>query len=410
MEEVMSLEVRPITSEEVERAEFITAYSFNSPERRDLARAVERARKFYAAEWSLASFENGEMTAFIRVLPFAMRINGRGLSFGAVGPVVSSPEHRRKGHVGVLLRRALADMRERGQVLSGLHTPHPTLYRRYGWEIASLRRQYAFAPKDIALKAQPGERGRFRMLQPDDWSQADRVYRLHSAQRNGPLHRGEVWWREAVFGVSGPVPSDVALWENGQGEPQGYVVYHQPTRPDFEPPAFWVRELVALSSDAYLNLILYVLRHDLPREITWGAAVDDPFLTLVDDATKVKVTEEYDLLLRLCDVEGALKLRTPAYAGHSLALTLEVTDSSAPWNEGVWRIEVGEDGTVRVERASDEADVTLSATTLAPLYNGFLSPSAAALAGLVSARTEEALTRADALFATLYPPFCADGF
>ena len=183
----MTLEIRPITDEEVERAEFITMYSFNSPERRDMAAAVERSRRIFPNDWSLASFEDGEMTAFIRVLPFAMRINGRGLSFGAVGPVVSAPEHRRKGHVGALLRRALADMRERGQVLSGLHTPHPTLYRRYGWEIASLRRQYAFAPKEIALMAQPSERGRFRMLQPDDWAQADRVYRLHSTGRDGPL-------------------------------------------------------------------------------------------------------------------------------------------------------------------------------------------------------------------------------
>ncbi|MCH8816080.1 MAG: hypothetical protein IH957_13510, partial [Chloroflexi bacterium] len=57
----MSLEIRPITDEEVEQAEFITAYSFNSQERRNLTPAVERSRQFYPTEWSLASFENGEM-------------------------------------------------------------------------------------------------------------------------------------------------------------------------------------------------------------------------------------------------------------------------------------------------------------------------------------------------------------
>ncbi len=405
----MSLEIRPITDEEVERAEFITTYSFNSPDRRDLARAVERSRRFYPTAWSLASFEDGEMTAFIRVLPFAMRINGLGLPFGAVGPVVASPEHRRRGHVGALLRRALTDMRERGQVLSGLHTPHPTLYRRYGWEIASARRVYSFAPKEIALMAQPSERGRFRMLKPDDWAQADRVYRLHSAKRNGPIHRGEVWWREAVFAANQPTPADVALWENGLGEPQGYVVYHQRGRPDPDTPRFWVRELVALSTDAYLNLILYLLRHDLPPEITWSAPAYDPFLSLVDDATKVNVREEYDLLLRVCDVEAALKLRPLTSAEHPLELTLRVSDTSAPWNEDTWRVEVV-DGAVSVERAAGEADLTLSATTLAPIFNGFLSPSSAALAGVVKARSDDSLARADALFATLYPPFCADGF
>ncbi len=405
----MSLEIRPITDDEVEQAAFISAYSFNSPERRDLAPAVERIRRVFPTDWSLASFEDGQMTAFIRVVPLAMRINGHGLSFGAVGPVVSLPQHRRKGHVGALLRRALADMNERGQVLSGLHTPHPTLYRRYGWEIASVRHVFSFPPKEIALMAQPSERGRTRMLSPDDWAQADRVYRFKSAKRNGPIHRGEIWWREAVFAVSQPAPADVALWENSLGEPQGYVVYHQRTQPDPDIPRFWVRELVALSADAYLNLILYLLRHDLPLEITLNAAPDDPFLSLVEDTTKVKVRDEYDFMLRICDVEGALRSRLPAYPEHRVSLTLRVADSVAPWNEGVWHIESA-DAIVNVEKATGEPDLSLSATTLAPLYNGFLSPSSAALAGLVQARNEEALAAADAFFATLYPPFCADGF
>ena len=407
----MSLEIRPITDEEVEQAEFITAYSFNSQDRRDLAPAVERAGQFYSTEWSLASFEDGEMTAFIRMLPFAMRMNGRGLSFGGVGPVVSLPQHRRKGHIGALLRRALEVMRERGQVLSGLHTPHPTLYRRYGWEIASIRRTFSFPPKEIELMAQPSDRGRIRMLKPDDWSQADRVYRLHSAQRNGPIHRGEVWWRQAIFGSGleqGTLP-DVALWENGQGEPQGYVVYIQRNQPDRDMHRFWVRELTALTTDAYLNLIMYLLRHDLPPEIAWSASPDDPFFSLVADMTKVKVVDEYDLLLRICDVEAALKLRPPANAERPAELTLQVSDSSAPWNEGVWRIEAA-DGAVQVEKTTGEADISLSTTTLAPLFNGFLSPSSAALAGLITARNEEVLTTADAFFATTHPPFCADGF
>ncbi|MEX1253168.1 MAG: GNAT family N-acetyltransferase [Dehalococcoidia bacterium] len=408
----MSLEIRPITDEEIERSVFIAAYSFNNAERRDLPAAVERDRKFFPNDWSLASFEDGEMTAFLRVIPFAMRINGRGLSFGGVGPVVSSPEHRRKGHVGALLCRALADMRERGQVLSGLHTPHPSLYRRYGWEIATQQRLYKFAPKEIELAAQPSERGRFRLLSPDDWAQADRVYRQHSAKRNGPIHRREVWWRESIFSASQPTPSDIALWENGAGEPEGYVVYWQPMRAGRVPdePAFLVRELVALTSDAYLNLIAYILRHDLPSEIMWAAPADDPFRSLVGDASKLTIEAGgNDVMLRICDVEQALRQRAPASPNLDGSVTLEVTDRSASWNQGTWRVEVA-NGEMQVEKSSGEADLSLSATTLAPLYNGFLSPSGAALVGLVRARDEDALARADAFFATLYPPFCADGF
>ena len=174
-------------------------------------------------------------------------------------------------------------------------------------------------------------------------------------------------------------------------------------------PAFWVRELVALSSDAYLNLISYLLRHDLPREITWNTPSEDPFLSLVDDATKVRVQIDYDVMLRVCDVEGALRQRPPADRERALSLAVGVSDSSAPWNEGTWQIEVA-DGGVTAERTDAEPELSLSATTLAPVYNGFLSPSAAALAGLAKAKDEQSLATADALFATTHPPFCADGF
>jgi predicted acetyltransferase len=405
----MTLDIRPVEESEIEQAEFVRAYSFNDTDRFDLSRAVERSRLFYPSDWSLGAFENGELTAFLRMIPFAMRINGRALSFGGVGPVVSLPQHRRKGHVGALLRRSLEVMRERGQVIAGLHTPHPTLYQRYGWEIASVRRAYRFAPKEIALKSEPSQRGRTRMLSRDEWAAADRVYRRYGAMRNGIMHRGEVWWREAIFTTNQPTPADVALWEDAAGEPQGYVVYNQSLHPQPGWPPFLVRELYALTPDAYLNLIAFILRHDLPKEITWFVPQDDPFLSLVDDATRLKVGEEYDMMLRICDVEGALRQRAPAYPEHRVALTIGVTDTSASWNEGRWRVEVNADG-VEVERTDADADLSLSATTLAPLFNGFLSPSAAALAGRVTARDENVLTDADAFFATLYRPYNADPF
>jgi predicted acetyltransferase len=368
-------------------------------------------RRIFPNDWSLAAFEDGEMTAWLRMIPLAMRINGHGLSFAGVGPVVSLPQHRRKGHVGALLREALAVMRDRGQVLSGLHTPHPALYRRYGWEIASYRRTFMFNPKDTALRAQPSERGRVRLLQPDDWPQADRVYRQYASMRNGPIHRGDVWWREAIFGRGGEVgvPGDVALWEDGQGNGQGYVLYHQRRGPGGSDwPAFLVRELVALTRDAYLNLLLFLLRHDLAEEITYATSQDDPFLSVIEEAQRVRVRDDYDVMLRVCDIEAALQQR--AFVGKEpVELTLGVEDTAAPWNGGTYRVVAGESG-VDVERVGQEPDISMTAAVFASVFNGFLSTRTAALAGLVNARDEGAIERADRFFATLYQPFCADGF
>jgi predicted acetyltransferase len=405
----MALEIRPITDEEVEQAEYIRAYAFNQQNRQNLADELEMVRRVFPLEWSLASFEDGEMTAFIRTIPMAMRINGHGLSMGAVGPVVSLPQHRRKGHVGALLRRALSDMRDRGQVLSGLHTPHPALYRRFGWEIATERRVFTFSPKDISLQVQPSERGRTRLLQPDDWAQADRVYRQYAAKRNGPVHRGEVWWREGVFIVGGPSVGDVAIWEDGEGEPQGYVVYYQKRHWEDGYPNFWVRELVAQTTDAYLNLVEHLLRHDLAREIELAAPEDDPFLSVVTEAQRVQVKHEYDVMLRIVDVEAALRMRAPVIPGHNVSFTLGLSDKTASWNEGTYRIDVN-DGVTTVERTSADADLSTTTTVLAPLFNGYLSVQSAALGGLIDVHNEDAFGQTEAFFATLYRPFCADMF
>lgn len=249
------------------------------------------------------------------------------------------------------------------------------------------------------------------MLKPDDWPQADRVYRQHSEPRNGALHRGDVWWRDRILSREVPTPADIALWEDGTGEPRGYVIYHQPTpaqRNEFL-DSFWVRELVALTSDAYLNLIQYLARHDIVKAITWDAPTDDPFLSVIDDARHVKVAGRYDLLNRVCDVEQAMRQRPPAAGGQPLALTLEVRDDTAPWNEGRWRIEVA-GGTVAVEKTEAQPDLTLTATTLAPLFNGYLSATATAFAGRIEVHDPDALATADAVFATSHPPYCADTF
>jgi predicted acetyltransferase len=47
-------------------------------------------------------------------------------------------------------------MREQGIALSGLHTPHDDLYRRYGWERAEGNKRYDFRAKDMSLRLRGG--------------------------------------------------------------------------------------------------------------------------------------------------------------------------------------------------------------------------------------------------------------
>src|SRR6185503_18879483 len=113
----MAFEVRNLQNDdEMAAASLISSQAFGSPARFDIAPFAEKLRSLYRPEDHIGAFEDGELTAFMHVIPRSMRINGAALGFGAVSPVASSALHRRKGHAAAVLRRGLEQMRERGQV------------------------------------------------------------------------------------------------------------------------------------------------------------------------------------------------------------------------------------------------------------------------------------------------------
>jgi predicted acetyltransferase len=90
---------------------------------------------------------------------------------------------------------------------------------------------------------------------------------------------------------------------------------------------------------------------------------------------------------------------------------MRISDTAAPWNVGVWRIDAAE-GQMRVdvEMKGGEADVELSANTLAPLYTGFMRPDVAAGVGLLKVNRAEALDDIREAFAATYPPYSQDWY
>ena len=403
----MSLVIREPRDDELDEVAFIGAYSFHgdrSPE------ALEHRRSLYNVLRPLAAFENGRAVASLTLLSLPMAVNGGSQPFVGVASVACLPEHRRKGFAGRLLTRALEMMRETGQVLSGLYTPHFALYRRYGWMPAGRALRYTFRPRDVALTVEGGPRGEAMRVSHEEWAGLDTIYREFIARRNGYLHRSEQWWRQGVlreFFDRGGDELDVAAWVTDD-EWRGYVVYAMKGWPEGG-PRLRVRDFVALDSVAYVGLVRYLLHHDLVSQLQWWAPPDDPFLSLLADPNHVQVAYDQAMFLRVVDVAGAFAARPCLTEAPGRSLTLELTDEAAPWNAGCWRLEA-DDGHTVARKWEGLADLSLDVTVLAALYNGFLTPSEAARGGLVKVHRESALADADRIFAVLCPPFTADSF
>ena len=407
----MSLEIRALTLDDLEEALLLDAHAFASSRRHDVTPMVESATKRFDTESYLGVFEDGEMTSMMRTIPLQMYLNGGLLSLGAVSPVANSPLHRRKGHTGAMLRRSLEQMRDDGLLLSALYTPHPSFYRRYGWEVASEWRSIDFKPKDFALTVEPSQRGRFRFLQAEDWKQMEPVYQAYAALGNGPFNRSKSWWQSYVTEVPWRQGTDIVLWQNDSGDAEGYAIYEQPSTQGVEYPITDIRvhELIAASRDAYLNLLTYFGRHDIHNEVSIALAPHDPIFALFGDSEKLHARQGPAVLLRIIDFEATMTSRRPAHVDEEAELTLRLIDDTAPWNDGTWRIGIAK-GRTRVERTTAEPEITTHARGLASLFNGYLSPSIAASSGLIEATNERAIERAGRIFAVRYPPYFPDRF
>jgi predicted acetyltransferase len=407
----MTAEYRVLTSDDIEQSVYVESLAFyNEPS----PARVEMSRKYLPPEWTVGAFVDGKLIADTRMVPMVRRINGGQMALGAVGPVACLSAHRRQGHVGRLLRFALETMRERGQVMSGLHTPHDALYARYGWERAEGRLRYQFYPKDIHLRHR-GAAGRIEQATKDDWERLDRIYQAHTAKRNGPFTRNSIWWQLAIlshFESPGEwKDNDIFVWSTANGRDEGYVVYSHRALPqdtDWPRRVVHVRDFVALSADAYIGLWQHLLTHDLAEHIVAYMPPDDPFPNLVHDPFRVNVSPGYGAMLRIVNVEQAIALRP--YAGDRPAsFTMRILDHSAPWNEATWRIEAA-DGRMRAERTDAEPDVELTANTLAPIFTAFMTPEVAAGVGLLRVFRAEAVAEMTEAFRVWYPPYCHDSY
>jgi predicted acetyltransferase len=120
---------------------------------------------------------------------------------------------------------------------------------------------------------------------------------------------------------------------------------------------------------ARLALLRRLVDFDLMGSVKLrGVGLDDPILLWAGGPRSTSDVGTYDSLwVRLVDLPAALEQRTWSAA---CDVVVEVVDTTAPWNDGTWRIEVDETGRVAVEKSDASADVRLPASALGAAYLG----------------------------------------
>jgi predicted acetyltransferase len=349
----------------------------------------------------------------------AVALPGGGtLPLAGVAEVAVSPVHRRRGILRTLMEAVHDQALDRGEPVAGLTASEGTIYRRFGYGVATRFQSLSIDRPGAAEVESPAGGGasgirllseaEARPVLPAVW---DRYWR----RVPGEVARPAGWWDMLALDPEedrdGASARFVAVHDDASGSPDGFVTYRIKQgwgsgRP--LPHELSVESIAAVDDDVVAALLRFVLGVDLVGTVAWPAApLDLPFRWRLANPRAVRVTRELDhLWLRPFDVPACLAVRRYAVEG---GCVLEVIDPVRPALGGRFRLEGGPDGAA-CRRSDTEPDLVVGVADLGALLLGGVSWSTLHRAGLVDEHTPGAVTRADGMFRPDCAPYCSTDF
>jgi len=414
--------IRPVSSDEFDGFHAVDMHAFNSSpltgedRERDVAR-IEFDR-------TLAAFDGPVQVGTAGAYSFQLTVPGsRTLPAAGVTWVAVLPSHRRRGVLTSLMRRQLADIRERGEPVAVLWASEATIYPRYGYGRAMWHADLTLYRGEGALARQvPVDGGlRLRIAEPAAVRpELAKVYEAVLASRPGFIARNEAWWQSAVFDPvderQGASPLHCVLAED-DGGPRGYALYSGVNSWDAETAlpdgVVTVRELVCADPAASASVSADLLGRDLITEFRLRRRpVDDPLLYQLADPRRARPRLKDALWARIIDVPGALAGRR--YSA-PVDTVIDVRDNLVPSNAGRWRLTTAEpaaadrnglEASCVPAAASAPADLALDIAELGAAYLGGTPLGALAGAGLVAEQRAGAVRKLSAAMSWDPAPWC----
>ncbi len=411
--------IRPITEDEFDSFETVAQHAFHGSPLSESDRRMVMDR--FEFDRTLAAWDGAEPVGVTSIYSFQLSVPGQAvLPAAGVTFVAVLPTHRRRGVLSSLMRRQLADIRDRGEPLAILWASESVIYSRYGYGTASSILTFRFGRGEGTLtRPVPADGLRLRIADPSAaLPELAKVYDAVLPSRPGLFGRNDAWWRRATHDPAeerkGASPLRCLLAEDGSG-PRGYALYSGVDHwADFLPEnVLTVRELMAVDPAASAALWADLLGRDLTSEFhVERRPVDDPLLYQLADPRRARPQLNDGLWVRIIDVPAALAGRR--YSS-PFDLVIEVRDEILPSNAGRWRLATTGDGpgggggsglAASCVPATSAADLALDVTELGAAYLGGTRLGALAGAGLVAELRPGAVRQLSAAMSWDPAPWC----
>lgn len=332
------------------------AFYFKAPDQ-----TYSRLERNFKNESVWGVFENGNLRSQLLTLDFDIHLNGHGVRAGGISRVSSYPESRNRGNVSRLIDHALRDLKNRNISVALLVPFNVAFYRRFGWELVN---DYAHVRIDAALlpKWQKPSPGRVVREEPSA-ELATEIYRDYATVYNGTIQRTPYWWRE----VTRPRKDGTsAIHYDADDNAAGYVVY---TFRDLQDRETYQQ----LRGKRELVVHELVYRNQTSKRALWdflashSTMIDTISLTLpLGDSLPFELPhpalEEKRIphvMGRIVDIARFIEEYRFAATERIIEFDIEIDDSRAEWNAGLWRITIAADGKARAEKPATPSTLAL---------------------------------------------------
>jgi predicted acetyltransferase len=377
----------------------------DGPPLADRVRTLERAGPAGGIETVTVAVDDARIAGALKSLPFTQHMGGTALSMFGLAAVGVAPWARRRGVARILCEHALRAAFERRDAVSALYPFRPAFYRRMGWALVGELQTWRFAPEQLADPGDPG----VDLATGVDLPAVEVCYVRAAERSNGLIERDPTRWKLHVDRAG----AHIFVARTG-GTVDGYAILLYGTGRSAEKRPLFIREIVTVEESARRRLFGFISRQrDLWRRVRYDATPDERFDHRLADprppgygTARTLWTETARILrgpmFRIVHLETAVAERRQWGSAAAFDFVLTVDDSQLPGNNGPWHIAFdGSKAAIRPASGDPAAmragtRLELDAPTLAELYAGELSPSAAQRLGL--ARIEGDTAALDAFF------------
>lgn len=323
-------------------------------------------RPVFDASYVLGWFYKEHLASQIVVYPMEVNIQGKICKMGGVTGVATYPEYTGRGLVHSLIKKSLEHMREEQRYISLLCPYSIPFYRKQGWEIVSDR--MTFTIKDTQLPKHHAVDGQIERVPVED-EDIRNVYKYFSLQQHGALIRGPLEWEEYWRWESDDIMA--AVYYRADEKPLGYVIYY------IENEVFKIKEMVYLNQEAKYGIWNYISAHFSMITRVEGANYSGEAIAFQFEDSEIDETIQPYAMARIVDVQGFIEEYPFQMVDENIHLDLEVVDSMAAWNNGLFHVGWRDGRTVceRIASCSTGHRLALDIQTLTTMLMGYKRPT-----------------------------------